>query len=300
MINSIPYIGIVIVNYNGAKYQNECIKSIKEMGYSNLLIVVVDSASSDNSIEILAEEYKDVMILKQHENCGVAKGNNIGIHYCLEQNVDYVMLLNNDVVLDKNLLEKLLIYGDKETVAVPKIYYYEPNNVLWFAGGQMLWGKGDAIHLGINEIDFGKYDELKKISYAPTCCMLIHADIFKKVGFMDERVFMYYDDTDFCVRLIDNNINILYVPEARMWHKVSSSVGGQNSKVQVYYMTRNGLYFRKKYKDKVSAVGNIYANLKNIVKYILYPIRRKNDKMILEGYRDYRNNKFGRKDFNGV
>lgn len=97
----------------------------------------------------------------------------------------------------------------------------------------------------------------------------IHADIFRKVGFMDEKVFMYYDDTDFCVRLIDNGIKILYVPEAEMWHKVSSSVDRQNSKVQVYYMTRNGLYFRKKYKDKMRGLGNLYANLKNVVKKLL-------------------------------
>lgn len=293
-----PLVGIVIVNYNGAKYQNDCIKSIKEMNYENLLIVVVDSNSSDNSIELLQKEYQDVKVLQQPENCGVAKGNNIGIKYCLENNVDYIMLLNNDVVLDHKLIGTLLEHVDEKTVVVPKIYYYDPNDVLWYAGGKMLWNRGDAIHLGIHEKDCGQYNDLTYVDYAPTCCMLIHADIFRKVGFMDEKVFMYYDDTDFCVRLIDNGIKILYVPEAEMWHKVSSSVGGQNSKVQVYYMTRNGLYFRKKYKAKMQGIGNLYATLKNIVKFILYPVRHKNDKMILEGYLDYKHNKFGRKDFN--
>ena len=288
---------IVIINYNGAKYQNDCIKSIKAMDYDNLFTVVVDSNSSDNSIELLKRDYEDVIVLQQLDNCGVAKGNNIGIKYCLEKNADYIMLLNNDVVLDKELMIALLAEADEKTVTVPKIYYYEPNNVIWYAGGEINWKKGDTIHYGINDMDSMEFDTEQNVNYAPTCCMLINSKVFGKVGFMDEKVFMYYDDTDFCVRLIENEIGIKYVPRAKMWHKVSSSVGGQNSKLQVYYMVRNGLYFRHKYKKKFGILSQVYVNMKNIIKFIIHPFRCPNNVMIIEGYKDYFRGRMGRKEF---
>lgn len=290
-------VGIVIVNYNGEKYQNDCVKSLYEMKNQDFEIIVVDSGSNDNSIQLLRNFYPQVHVLEQGENIGVAAGNNVGIEYSISLGTEYTLLMNNDVELDENLLEELLNGAQKARVVVPKIYYYDPHNLLWFAGGNLDWKKGSATHIGIHEEDQGQYDQEKIIDYAPTCCMLIENSVFKEVGKMDEKLFMYYDDTDFCAKLVEKNIPILYEPKAFMWHKVSSSSGGENSKINVYYMFRNQLYYMKKHRRKCPWYGWIYAMSRAGAKYVLHGIFCKNDKYIANAYWDYLHHKMGRKDF---
>lgn len=292
-------IGIVIVNYNGAKYQNDCIKSLYEMDYQDFEIIVVDSASSDNSVALLKAEYPKVHVIECKENVGVAAGNNIGIKYAKEIGTEYTLLMNNDVELDSKLLGLLIERADEETVVVPKIYFYQPNDLLWYAGGELVWNKGTAIHTGMREYDNEVLNSEKYVDYAPTCCMLVHNSVFDRVGYMDEKLFMYFDDTDFCVRLGQHNIKILYLPQAFMWHKVSSSTGGENSKVSMYYISRNQLYYKKKYADKISFKTTLYIHAKAIAKFILSPLRKqhKNDKWIIVAYKDFYQGKMGRKDF---
>lgn len=286
----------VIVNYNGANYQNQCIESLMKMNYPLLQIVVVDSASKDNSIELLRNEYPTVNIIECDTNVGVAKGNNIGIKYSLDNGYQYTLLINNDIEVDEKLLSNLLKAANSNTVVVPKIYYYEPHNLLWFAGGELDWQKGSAKHVGIHEEDHGQYDEKKYIDYAPTCCMLISNEVFGKVGLIDEEYFMYFDDTDFCARLNNAGICICYEPNAFMWHKVSSSSGGENSKTQVYYSYRNQLKYIKKYHEKIMFKTRLYVFGRALIKYLLGVVKKNNDRLILKAYIDYYKGNMGRCD----
>lgn len=287
---------IVIVNYNGEKFQNECIASLKKMDCQDYEIIVVDSSSTDNSISKLRQQYPNVRVLEQDDNVGVAIGNNIGIDYSLNSGAEYTLLMNNDVELDTAMLSIMLEHSDEHTVVVPKIYYYNPLNVLWFAGGRMNWKEAKGEHKGLGETDIGQYDEMEEVDYAPTCCMLIHNSIFKRIGKIDERTFMYFDDTDLCVRIIEAGNTIKYVPLAKMWHKVSSSSGGEKSKYFVYYDTRNHFYFIDKYKNKVKFYTKALIYIKYLIKYIISPFRCKNEKYILRAYMDYRKLISGRVD----
>lgn len=290
-------VGIVIVNYNGANYQNEALRTIYCSTYKNNEIIIVDSGSSDNSVELAKSEYPDVHFLIQNENVGVAKGNNIGIHYAFDKlDVEYVLLINNDIILDENTLENLINESDEKTVVVPKILFYCPNDVIWYAGGKMLWHRGEARHVGVHEKDVGQYDVEGYVTYSPTCCMLLHRNILEKVGDIDEKMFMYFDDVDLCVRITDAGAKIKYVPSAKMWHKVSSSSGGMESKTFVYYNFRNRLYFLDKYSKKLLFPARIYTYSKMLAKFVLSPIYKKNDKYIYKAWRDYCVGKTGRCD----
>ena len=289
-------IGIVIVNYNGKDYQNDCIRSIYDMDYKDLEIIVVDSDSKDNSIKLLRDEFPKVHILEQNENVGVAKGNNIGIEYSLELGTEYTLIMNNDVVLDSSMLSLLVQKSQGKFVTVPKIFYYEPNNLIWFAGGDFDFRKGTVYHWGMRGMENGQFDEDFFINYSPTCCMLVPNHVFKLTGLMDEKYFMYYDDCDFCLRLLDCGVKLLFVHDAIMWHKVSSSTGGEMSPLSVYYMTRNRFYFIKKFPAHMSLLAKIYSFASNIVQYLISPIRSKNDKYILPAMHDYYHGEMGRKD----
>ncbi|MCI8662899.1 MAG: glycosyltransferase family 2 protein [Hungatella sp.] len=290
-------IGVVIVNYNGAAYQNKALKTIYDSSYKNIDVIIVDSDSKDNSIELAQNAYPQAHYLLQNENVGVAKGYNIGARYAIDKlDAEYILLINNDIELDNKAIERLIKKADKSTITVPKIYYYEPHDMIWFAGGKMYWKKGESGHIGNFETDKGQYDEEHIIEYSPACCMLIHRDVFAKVGYIDETVFMYFDDTDLCVRMNDAGFKILYVPSAYLWHKVSSSGGGMDSKVYVYYNFRNKFYFMNKYKDRLQFPARIFTYTKLLAKFLLSPVYKKNDKYILKAWIDYRHGRMGRCD----
>ena len=290
-------IGILLVNYNGKNFLNDCINSIYKMKYKNIDILVVDNDSHDNSIDLLEIEYPDVKVIKTGDNIGVAAGNNVGIRHFIKTDCDYILIMNNDVEVDKNMLNYLIQQAGPNTITVPKIYYFNDKDVIWFGGGHINWHKGICVHEGYNERDNKKYDSDRYITYAPTCCMLVHKSVFDKIGIMDENYFMYFDDTDFCVRAIDGGVKILYVPKAFMWHKVSSSSGGPDSKISIYYNYRNQLYFINKFKEKVRLSCYFYIHIRSIYKYLLSFLFHTNYTCLLECYMDFYNKNFGRKDF---
>lgn len=288
-------IGIIIVNYNGANYQNDALRTIYASSYQNFEVIIVDSDSKDNSIALAEKEYPQIHYLLQNENVGVAKGNNIGIKYAIEElNVEYILLINNDIELDINTLSELINKASEKIITVPKIYYYDPHDMLWFAGGEMYWNKGESGHIGNFKTDKGQYDEEKIIGYSPTCCMLIHRKVFEEIGAIDETVFMYFDDTDLCVRMNDAGFKIKYIPSAFMWHKVSSTGGGMDSKVYVYYNFRNKFYFMNKYKDRLVFPARIFTYTKLFAKFALSPVYKKNDRYILKAWKDYKAGRMGR------
>ncbi|ELC8398752.1 glycosyltransferase family 2 protein [Clostridium perfringens] len=285
-------VGIVLVNYNGANFQYDCIKTIKNMKYKNYEIIIVDNGSKDDSIKIVRENFDDIVIIETCENNGVAKGNNIGIKEAIKRNCEYVLLLNNDTEVDSSMLTELVKKANENTMVTCKMYYYEPNNMIWCAGGKINWNRATTIHFGEGEVDNGQFDYGKYIEYTPTCCLLIHKNIFQKVGFMDEDYFMYYDDTDFLVRCNKKGIKTWYEPNAKLWHKVSSSSGGALSKISIYYGDRNRLYFIDKYYNKKLKVLTFFY----ISRYIKW-IKNKNIKEISKkAIDDYKNNRMFRQD----
>lgn len=290
-------IAIVMVNYNGKKFQNETLRSIEKFSYKNYKVIIVDNASTDGSVQACKKEFPWVYFIELGRNTGVAHGNNVGIKYALKNNFEYVLLLNNDVEMQADILERLLNDASNTTITVPKIYYFDKKKVIWSAGGFVNWDTGCPQHLGYNKVDGPMFNKKMEVECAPTCCMLIHRDIFQKVGFMDPAYFLYYDDTDFCLRAVDRGIKILYIPEAVMWHKVHSSTGGKSiSKISVYYMSRNRLYLLKKNKDKITK--KTYASVvKTIWEDITIFDKKKFSKYVFIGVKDYLLGKMGYKKF---
>ena len=287
-----PKVGIVLVNYNGEKFQNECIRSIKDMSYKNYEIIIVDNDSKDNSVTKARAEFDDLVIIQTGENCGVAKGNNIGIKEAIRRKCEYVLLLNNDTEVHEEMLSNMIKKANKNTMVTCKMYYYEPNNVIWCAGGKINWKRATTIHFGYGEIDRGQFDESKYIEYTPTCCLLIHRSIFDRVGLMDEKYFMYYDDTDFLARCNKLNIKTWYESTAKLWHKVSSSSGGNLSKISIYYGDRNRLYFiNKHYKEKGKVLVFFYVS-----RYLKWIRNKGLLKISQKAICDYKNNKMYRQN----
>lgn len=256
---------VSIINFNSAKATIDCLESIEKAEIKNLSlsIVIVDNSTSERLV--LDKKYKnfDYKILRSQKNLGFSGGQNLGIKFALENNAEYVLVLNNDTFISEGLIGELLNSFDKNVgIVSPKIYFEkghefhkgrykesELGNIIWFAGGKMDWKNLIASHRGVDEVDQGQYDNLQETDFATGCCMMIDRKVFEKVGFFDEKYFLYFEDNDFSQRARKMGFKIIYQPRAKLWHKNAASAGGSGSDLQDYYITRNRLLFGIKFAD---------------------------------------------------
>lgn len=291
-------VGVILVNYNGKNYNEECIDSILKSTYKNLEVIVIDNASSDDSVELLKKRYmNNITVVETGLNLGFSGGNNVGIKLALEKKCDFILLLNNDTVIEEKMIEIMVetSVNNQYCVISPKIYYYDNKEVIWSAGADMIWKKGIPAQRGMNEVDKGQYDIECNVEIATGCCLLIHKNIIKEVGLLPDDYFLYYEDTDYTTNIVRRGYKLLYLPSARMYHKVSASTGGEESFNYIYYNTRNRLLFNKKYNSKNKLTYTLYFYLTRLLKIIKWLFVKRVDliKATLQGISDYNNNKFG-------
>lgn len=247
----IDKIGLVTVLYNSNTVLEGFIKSISTQDYKNYILYLVDNSYNDNTNRILEELLNKYKInayknINTAGNVGVAAGNNIGIKAALSDLCTDVILLNNDIEFEsEDVFSKILLIANEKKIdlVVPKILYFDDRKV-WMAGGYMDNLRALGVHY--TESNTRNINKSKNITYAPTCFMLIKANVFSTIGYMDEKYFAYCDDTDFVFRAIKNKINLFYESSITILHKVSSSSGGDNSLFYIYYSNRNKLYFIRK------------------------------------------------------
>lgn len=264
-------IGIVTVTYNSALVLDDFLASLARQSHSSFLLIAVDNASNDDTVAILRSGQNDRQIIIANENnVGVATGNNQGIRAAIAAGCEYVLLLNNDVVFGEHLLRDLIrgLDAEQAAMAVPMMYFHQPPNRIWAAGGGFQPDKGFRnYHRGENEEDAGQYDQPCRIDYAPTCCVLIRREIFARLGLMDERYFVYSDDADFMFRARQAGIPASFIPTAKLWHKVSSLTGGLQSNFTIYNAARGRALFLHK------NLGSFKGGLWTAITHLLYMAR---------------------------
>ncbi|MCJ7804571.1 glycosyltransferase family 2 protein [Patescibacteria group bacterium] len=275
-------IDIVILHFNNQKLTDNCLESVKKLAVLDFkLETIIVNNNPQEEIDSLKKKYPEFIFLETKKNMGFTGGNNLGIKKALENKADFVFLLNNDTLLDKNLLGELLkaLKTDKKIgILSPKIYFapgYEfhkgrylkkdQGKVIWYAGGLLDWQNIIASHQGVDEVDHGQYNQIIPVDFTSGCGMLVKKEVFGKVGFFDERYFLYWEDVDFCQRAKRAAYKIIFVPSAKVWHANagSSEVGG---KLHDYYMTRNRMFFAFKYTSLKMKFALIRESLKILFK----------------------------------
>jgi GT2 family glycosyltransferase len=225
-------LAVVVLSWNGAELTLDTLRSLAACHVPEswrLHTLVVDNASTDGSPQRVREEFPGVELLVLAENRRFAGGNNAGIERALYAGADAVMLLNNDVVADPQLLEKLLAALEEQPQAgavAPLIYFAPPSDRIWYGGGRCRPWLAHSSHRGLREPDHGQYRSIEDTGYLTGCCLLATAEAWRKVGFLDERYFIYAEDADWCLRARAAGYRLLFVPTARLWHRVSASSGG--------------------------------------------------------------------------
>ena len=249
---TLPKVNIIILNWNGKTDTIECLESLKKMKYPNYKITLVDNGSADGSVECFKRLYPEIELIENQKNLGFAEGNNVAIKEVIERGNKYVLLLNNDTVVDKNFLCELVkIAEGNQSIGIlgPTVYYYSQPNRIQSAGAKILWNKGTDYIFRLNEFDNGRHIETIEVDYVSGCAILIRTEVFKKVGYLNKDYFAYWEETDLCVRAHKVSYRIVYVPRAKIWHK-----GGSTSKkitgFSQYHLIRNMFWFMKQHASK--------------------------------------------------
>lgn len=277
-------IAVIVLNYKGVLNTIDCIDSVIASSLEKevlLEIIVVENGSNDGSSEKL-RALKNIRLIESTKNLGYSGGNNLGITYALKTNADYILILNNDVFIDKDAISYLIKATNKADIISPKIYFAkgfefhktrykkdELGKVIWYAGGQIDWNNIIGSHVGLDEVDNGQYNSKKEIDFATGACILVKREVFEKIGLFDEKYFLYLEDMDFCVRAKRADFKIIYEPSAVLWHKNAASAGGSGSKLQDYYITRNRLLFAYKFakiKTKLAVFKQVFLDSSNYIK----------------------------------
>ena len=275
-VNESPSVGIVTVNYNSARFIGEFVDSICKVDYPNAKLVVVDAGSSDGSADEIERRCPHAQIIRCGENVGIARGNNIGARYCVEQGFAYVLFVNNDTTHQPDLLRLLVAAADGRTMTVPRILFAHDHGLINTHAGDFDWTLGVFRNTYHGKPDGPRTRRPRELQTASFCCVLLPAKAFDDVGPMDERFFMYYEETDFLRRALEHGYRLLYVPDAVVYHQESaSSGGGWMTPFKQYYATRNRLYLLRKHQPSRLryALFTLYFWLSRIPSFVPFALR---------------------------
>lgn len=237
-----PFVSIIIVNWNGVELLKDCLKSLEKVAYQNKEIVLVDNASADTSVSFVQKHYPKIKIIKNRENFGFAKGNNIGY---AKAKGDAIMILNTDTMVEKNLVTELVkvLYSSPNIGAVqPKVIMYPQTNKI-DSIGSFFSLSGILYHFGREKNPKNKLFNIPLEIYAAKgVCILFKKEALKKTGFFDEDYFAYFEETDLCHRILLAGYKIMYTPTTAIFHKGGASSTKLASSFIFYHSYKNRIY----------------------------------------------------------
>lgn len=255
----VKHVSILLVHYNDQLTTDTCINSVAKLvhpGYKLQCLIVDNGSIKPYVLPKKLRTSKKFTVIRSDANLGFTGGNNLGIHYAVEKNSSqYILLLNNDTTIKTDAVKKMLDLFESDTkigIVTPKIYFSagkefhkdsynikQRGKVLWFAGGTIDWNHLTAFHRGVDEVDRGQFDHASSTDFATGCALFIRREVLEKIGFLDKRYFLYFEDVDLSLRVKKAGYRIQFCPEAVVWHDNAGSSGGSGSETQVYYQERN-------------------------------------------------------------
>jgi len=276
-------VSVCIVNWNCRDFLRACLRSLfdRPQGVS-FEVIVVDNGSSDDSVVRIKAAHPDILLLESGNNLGFSGGNNIGIRHALDKGADYIWLLNNDARPDTNALRALMARADSDKTigAVASICYFAdaPSIVQAWAGSRInLWIGYGRLCTEPHGDDW--FDSLNGTS------MLIARAAIEHVGLLDEGFFLYWEDTEFCLRLRKKGWRIAAAPGSRVLHKVNASTGG-NKIILDRYQTASGLRLLRLYSPAPNLAQFLFLAIRFTRRILRLEFAR--CKAVLAGIKDYR------------
>ncbi|MEK6767322.1 MAG: glycosyltransferase family 2 protein [Planctomycetota bacterium] len=250
-----PKVAVIILHLKDIPCLVDCIISLNKITYRNFNIIIAHNGPESIALlDALAPISRHITkVIDMDANIGFTRANNIGIRHALRDEAEYILLLNDDTEVAPDFLTTLIDVAELRPDAGmlgPKILFYDQPQKIWFAGARFNPETCMATATGFNQAV--QYEDSVPIEsdFITGCALLIKRKAIEKIGLLDERIFIYCEDLDWGLRLIKAGLKNLVVPDARIWHKVSITVGGLDSPFTIYHKTRSRLLMAKLYVPK--------------------------------------------------
>lgn len=271
MNHSLAIITPVYQNYNVLQ---DFFASLEKQSNRQFRVYLIDLSIDKKPIN----NYKVASTLIESENLGYAHGVNVGLRAAIKDGYSRFCVMNNDTYVAKNFIDQVIksIDNNPSSLIGGKIYYapgfeyHKPRykksdlgKVIWYAGGVMDWKNVFTNHRGVDMIDNGQFDKTGPTDFITGCLVCFDDSVLDKIGFWDEKYFLYYEDADFSERSRRKGIKLIYNPKIILWHKVSQSTGGSGSSLHKKYQEKNRLIFGLKYapwRTKLHLLKNYFIN----------------------------------------
>jgi GT2 family glycosyltransferase len=283
----------VVLNWNGGEDTLAALESL-----NGVETICVDNGSEDGSPDAVAERFPQVELIRTGVNLGFAGGNNVGIRRAVARGADWVLLLNNDAVADAELPAALTAAAEARPdagVLACKVFFAEPPDVLMYAGGRVnlrlgYWGRQD----GFGERDDGRFDSLRDVDRATGAAMAVSRAAIERAGLLDESLFAYAEDTEWCLRIREAGFGVVFVPDAKVWHVGSASTGGLSSPTSIYYDTRNMIAVAERHDPRQGAAASLRRGVV-LGAHLATARNAAGVRAAVKGWRDARRGRLGRR-----
>ncbi|MBS0624558.1 MAG: glycosyltransferase family 2 protein [Verrucomicrobia bacterium] len=244
-------IAVIILNWNNAPDTLECLASVYQSDDENFKVFVADNGSTDGSLPLIQSQYPQAAYIENKKNLGFAEGNNRAIEIALNQDAAYLFLLNNDAVVAKDTLSTFRQTAETHLHAAAfgaKTYFYDAPSTIWYGGAD--WDSRGVQWLfrdwNVEESQAPKRS-IEETDFLCGCALFLRSSQIRKIGLMDPRFFLNWEEVDWCSRMRKMGFSCLFVPQVKVWHKISRSFqGGREGAMWSYYFHRNRLLWMEK------------------------------------------------------
>lgn len=290
-------VAVVVLNWNGLSDTIRCLESLKAVAYPDCEIILVDNGSTDGSVACLRSRYPQIVMIENEENLGFAGGNNVGIRHALKKEANYVLILNNDTVVEPGFINALVDVAESDPrigIVGPKIVYYHDPTKIWSAGGRINLFTGVFANLEAHDSRAACHG-VKSVDYVSGCALLIKTKVIEEVGLLDKDYFLYLEEADWNFRARARGYHSVVNCDTTVLHIAGASLRKAPDLIY-YYFARNTLLFLKKHGKwyhYVTFVPSFTAWWGAIIMWNLARANYGRCKYVLDGIRDYLRGHYG-------
>ncbi len=279
----------IVLSWNGREDTLRCLESLARVEYPELAVVCVDNGSTDGSQQAVRERFPHVVLIEAGANLGYAGGNNLGLRHALESGARWMMLVNNDVTVAPDVIEGFergARMCPRAGILAGKVYFADRPRTIWFAGqrvSELLGYSGRP--RGYGRPDGPRYARVRHTGRAVGALMAVSREAIEAVGLFDEQLFAYVEDVDWALRVRRAGLEVVFVPGARAWHRVSASTGGEATSTHtLYYGVRNTVTVLERQRP-LGPVGTVLRRIAILTAFSMHALTRSNRRKALHAVR---------------
>jgi GT2 family glycosyltransferase len=291
----------IVLSWNGREDTLRCLESLTHVEHPSFAVICVDNGSTDGTQEAVRVGFPQVTLIEAGANLGYAGGNNVGLRHALGQGAEWVVLINNDATVAPDVIqgfEAAVRVRPQAGMLAGKVYFADRPQTIWFAGQRVntLLGYSGRPR-GYGRPDGARYRRVQRTGRAVGALMAVSADAIEAVGLLDEDLFAYVEDVDWALRIRDAGREVMFAPEARAWHRVSASTGGEAASTHtIYYGLRNTIAVLER-RRPLGLLGNALRRVAILATFSLHalirPNRRDALRAVRSGFADARHGRLG-------